>query len=246
MRFMLMHKTNASNEAGIRPSPELIAAVGAHIAEMSRLGIFRDGAGLRASSLGVRLERKGGKTTEVPGPFAGKNELPAALCVLRVRSREEAVMWASRFAELMGDAELDIRPVTEAWDLGLAEKPADDPTVRYMAVFKADANYEAGRLPSPEVRAAVGRLIAEMQEAGVFVTAEALRPSVESKRIRIADEKQAVIDGPFAESKELIAGYLTLEVDSMAEALVWGQRYVQCLDTEELDVRPLFEVEELG
>lgn len=245
MRFMLMHKTNPSNEAGIRPSRELIAAVGEMIGEMSRAGVFRDGAGLRASSLGVRLRRTGGKTNTTPGPFVAKNELPAALCVLRVRSRDEAVEWASRFAVLMGDAELDVRPVTEPWDLGLAEKPANDPTVRYMAVYKADARYEAGAVPSADVRAAIARLIEEMKRAGVFVMAEALKPGAESRRIQSGGGRPVVIDGPFTESKELIAGYVTLELPSIAEALDWAQRYALTLEGAELDVRPLFEPAEL-
>jgi hypothetical protein len=246
MRFMLMHKTNPDNEAGIRPSAELIAGVGATIGEMAKLGIFRDGAGLRASSLGIRLERKAGKVSTTPGPFIGRNELPAALCVLRVRSRDEAVEWATRFATLMGDAELDIRPVTEPWDLGLAEKPKDDPTTRYMAVYKADARHEAGTPPPLEVRAGVAQLMAEMKRAGVFVMAEALKPSRVSKRVRTSGGRQTVIDGPFTESKELIAGYLTLEVPAIADALTWALPYSVLLGNAELDVRPLFEPEELG
>jgi len=245
MRYMLMHKTNASNEAGIRPSAELIAGVGAAIGEMTRAGVFRDGAGLRASSLGVRLERKGGDTRITPGPFVGRNELPAALCVLRVHSREEAAEWASRFAAILGDAELDIRPVTEMWDLGLGEKPADDPTVRYMLVLKADARSEAGSRPSAEVRGGVARLIEEMKGAGVLMMAEGLRPGAESRRIRTAGGRQVVMDGPFTESKELIAGYVTLEVPSMEEALAWAERYAVVLEGAELDVRPLFEAGQL-
>ncbi len=246
MRFMLMHKTNASNEAGLRPPEELITGVGRMIREMQETGIFRDGAGLRASSLGARLEVHGGARTVTPGPFTGKNKLPAALCVLRVRSLEEAVHWASRFAAIVEDAELDIRPLTEPWDLGLAEKPKDDPTTRYMAVYKADARYEAGALPSAEVRAATARLIAEMKQAGVFVAADALQPSARSKRIRISGGKQVVTDGPFVESKELIAGFVTLELPSIAEAVDLGRRYAPILGEEvELDVRPLFEPAEL-
>lgn len=246
MRYMLMHKTNASNEAGIRPSAELIAGVGAAIGEMTRAGVFRDGAGLRASSLGVRLERKGGEARVTPGPFVGRNELPAALCVVRVRAREEAVEWASRLAAILADAELDIRPVTEVWDLGLGEKPADDPTVRYMLVLKADARTEAGAKPSSDVRGAVARLIEDMKRAGVLMMAEGLRPGAESKRIRTTGGRQVVMDGPFTESKELIAGYVTLEVPSMEEALAWAKRYAVVLEGAELDVRPLSEPGGLG
>ena len=245
MRFMLMHKTNAANEAGIRPSQELIAGVGRMIGEMSRAGVFRAGEGLRASSLGVRLQFCDGVRTVTPGPFVGRHELPAALCVLRVRSREEAVEWASRFAAAVGDAEVDIRPVTEPWDLGFGEKPKGDPTTRYMAVLKADATSEAGGLLTPQARAAIARVIDQSKSAGVFVTAEALHPSARSKRIHVAGGKHTVLDGPFAESKELIAGFVTLEVPSMVEAMAWAPRYAEILGDVELDVRPLFETEEL-
>ncbi len=245
MRFMLMHKTNASNEAGVRPPPELIAGVGRIIGEMRQAGVFLAGAGLRASSLGVRLEFRDGARTVTPGPFVGKHERPAALCILRVRSREEAVEWASRFAAIVGDAEVDIRPVTEAWDLGLAEKPKDDPTARYMAVYKADPRYEAGALPSPEARAATARLIDEMKAAGVYLAADGLQPSARSKRIRTVGQKQTIIDGPFTESKELIAGFVSIDVPSMSEALGWAQRYAPILGDVELDIRPLFQPEEL-
>ena len=73
MRFMLMHKTNASNEAGLRPPEELIAGVGRMIREVQETGAFRDGAGLRASSVGAWLKFHGGARTVTPGPF-----IPAA------------------------------------------------------------------------------------------------------------------------------------------------------------------------
>jgi len=177
MRVMLMHKTNPSDEAGIRPPP-----------------VFRDGAGLRASSLGVRLQFRNGAGTIIPGPFTGQHELPAALCVLRVRSRDDAIEWASRFGAIVGDAERDLRPVTEPWDLGVVEPPKHEHPMRYMAVYKADANYEAGALPAAESRAAVTRLIDEMKQAGVYLAAEALQPSSRSRRIRASKGKHGDVE----------------------------------------------------
>ncbi len=245
MRYMLMHKTNASNEAGIRPSPELIAGVGAMIGEMSAAKVFRDGAGLRATSLGVRVKRVAGTVRVSQGPFQGDNELTAALAVLRVRTRDEAVEWARRVAEIVGEAEIDIRPVTEPWDLGLVEKPAGDSTTRYMLVLKGNAQTESGRV-SANTRAAVAGLIESMKQAGVWTMGEALRPSREAKRLLPAAAKPAVIDGPFTESKELIAGYMILELPGIDEALRWARRYAALLDGAEVDVRPLYEVDDLG
>ncbi|HVX89434.1 MAG TPA: hypothetical protein VG940_10935, partial [Gemmatimonadales bacterium] len=138
MRVMILHKSTPDTEAGKIPPMDLIQRVGQMIGDMKTTGIFRDGAGLRASSLGVRLTFVGGRRTVTPGPFVGRHEDPAAFVVLRTRSRDEAVEYATRFAAFLGDGECDIRPVTEPWDLGLVEKPADDPTTRWMLVWKAD------------------------------------------------------------------------------------------------------------
>ncbi len=96
----------------------------------------------------MRLKFAGGKRTVIPGPFAGGNELVAGFAVLRVRSLDEAVDWASRYAAVVGDAEVDIRPATEPWDIGLGKKPGGSTTRRYIAMHKADAKTEAGTPPT--------------------------------------------------------------------------------------------------
>ena len=149
MRFMLMHKSDPGTEAGQLPSKELIARVGGMIQEMAQGGAFLDGAGLRQTALGVRLEFAGGKRTITPGPFKGERELTAGLCIVKVKNLDAAVEWATRFAAIVGDARIDIRPVTEPWDLGMGSRPADQDFTRYMLVYKADARYESG-ISEPE------------------------------------------------------------------------------------------------
>ena len=244
MRVMLLHKVTRETEAGVIPPASLIADVGQMIGDMKAADVFRDGAGLRSSSLGVRLTFAGGRRTEQVGPFVGRNEDPAALCILRVRDRDEAVAHATRFAAVLGDGECDIRPVTEPWDLGFGEKPADDPTSRWMLVWKADPTAPAP-LPSLQVRAALGKLLTELQEAGVFLQGEAFRPSRESKRFPLGPGPRRAIDGPFAESKELISGFCTIEVPTLADALPWAERYLGAVGDVELDLRPLYEADEL-
>jgi len=241
MRFMVMHRTNAANEAGERPSDALIAEVGRMVGELRAAGTFRDGAGLRASALGARVVLAGGRRTVERGPYLGRNELPAALCVVRVRSLEEAVDWAARLGGCLGDAELEVRPLTEPWDLGFGEKPAGDPTTRYMAVLKADPRTEEGAPPAPEARAALAAVLGEARQAGVLLSGEVLRPSSHARRIVRRGGKQLVLDGPFAETKELIAGYLTLEAPAIEDVLPFALRYAVCLEDAELDVRPLYE-----
>ena len=244
MRVMLLHKSNADTEAGRVPPASLIAEVGKMVGDAKSAGILLDGAGLRASSLGVRLTFAGGKRTEVVGPFVGRNEDPAAFTIVRTRTRDEAVEIASRFAAVLGDGECDIRPVTEPWDLGFGEKPKDDPTTRWMLVWKADSNVTAP-LPSLQTRAALGKLVADLQRAGVLLQGEVFRPSREAKRIPVTPGKRRAVDGPFAESKELISGFMTIEVPTLAEALPWAERYIAAVSGVELDLRPLYEADEL-
>ena len=136
MRFMIMHRTTPHWEAGALPGPELIARVGKMLGEMTEAGVLRGAEGLRPSSQGVRLGFSGGKRTVTKGPFTGSNELPAGFAILRVKSIEEAIGWASRFAAIMDVGEIDIRPVTEPWDLGMSPKPPGLTTSRFMALHK--------------------------------------------------------------------------------------------------------------
>ncbi len=119
MRFIIMHKTNAHWEAGAIPTPALLARVGGLLGQLAKAGVLLAGEGLRASSEGVRLKFSAGTRSVSNGPFETGNELPAAFSILRAGSLDEAIEWASRQAKVLGDGEVDIRPVTEPWDIGI-------------------------------------------------------------------------------------------------------------------------------
>ena len=104
MRFMIMHKTDAHWESGATPGPALIARVGALIGELAASGILQGAEGLRASSQGVRLTFSGAAPTITSGPFKGDNELPAGFSILRASSMDEAIDWATRQAQALGDS----------------------------------------------------------------------------------------------------------------------------------------------
>jgi hypothetical protein len=239
VRFIVMHKTNARWEAGEIPSPELIENVGALIGDLVKAGVFRAGEGLRASAEGVRVRFAEGGRTVTAGPFEGANELPAGFTILRTSSIDEAVEWASREAAVLGDVEIDVRPVTEAWDIGMAPKPEKATTRRYMALRKATAASEAGISPSLQQRAALARLAGDGRRAGVHLAAETLRPSARGRRYKNTREGVRVIDGPFSESKELIAGYIIVEAGSLDEAGRIAERYLDVVEAAEVDVREL-------
>lgn len=239
MKFMMLHKTDAYYENGGMPSKELIAGVGAMVGDMVKSGKLLAADGLRSSAQGVRLEFSGGKRTVTKGPLVGENELIAGFAVMRVRSLEEAVEWASRFAGVVGDVVLDIRPATEPWDIGLGKKPEGLTTRRYIAMQKANARSEAGTPPTPLEMERMGALISEMRNAGVLLSTGGLEPSSRAARLRNSGGKQTLVDGPFAESKELVGGFVILELDSRAEAIEWARRYAKVLGEVELDILPV-------
>jgi len=239
MRFIIMHKTDARWEAGAIPSRELIARVGALIGELTKANVLLGAEGLRASSHGVRLRFSGGMRTVSKGPFKGENELPSGFSILRVESLEEAIEWASRQAAVLGDVEIDIRPVTEAWDIGMMPKPNNVTTQRYMALRKATAASEAGVELSPKQQAEMARLIDETQRTGVHLATEAIRPSARGRRYKNSRDGVRMTDGPFTESKELIAGYVMVSAESLEDAARWAMRYIEAVEADEVDLREL-------
>ena len=239
MRFIIMHKTNAHWESGAIPGPELIARVGTLLGTLARAGVLLGAEGLRASSEGVRLRFSAGTRTVINGPFEGNNELPAGFSILRARSLEDAVEWATRQASVLGDMEIDIRPVTEPWDIGMTPAPADVSTRRYMVLRKATSATEAGSAPSSAQRAAFARLIDETVRDGVHVATETMRPSRRGRRYKNSRDGISVYDGPFVETKELIAGYVIVSAASLEDAGRWAVEYALAVEAEEVDLREL-------
>ena len=239
MKFMMLHKTDAYFENGGLPSKDLIASVGKMVGEMVTSGKLLAADGLRSSAQGVRLKFSGGKRTVIKGPLQGENEAIAGFAVMRVHSLDEAVEWASRYAAVVGDAVLDIRPATEPWDIGLGRKPEGLATRRYIAMHKADAASEAGAPPTPLKMERMGALIGEMKKAGVLLATGSLGPTSGGARQRNFGGKQTLVDGPFTESKELVGGFVILELDSRAEAIEWARRYTKVLGDVELDILPV-------
>jgi hypothetical protein len=236
---MISHKTNAYWESGAIPSAELVARVGKLIGELAQAKIFQAGEGLRATSEGVRVRFRDGGRTVTTGPYTGDNELPASITIVRTPSLDEAVEWATQQAEALGDGDVDIRPVTEPWDIGMSRKPADLDTRRYMILRKATATDEAGATPTAHQRAELSRLIEATTRANVHLVTERLRPSVRGRRYKNAVDGVSVFDGPFVESKELLGGYMIVSAASLDAADRWARRYLDTVDADEVDVREL-------
>jgi hypothetical protein len=114
--------------------------------------------------------------------------------------------------------------------------------MRFMAIVKATKDSEAGVLPSKELLAAMGKFNEELMKAGVLLAGEGLQPSSKGARVRFSGTKRTVIDGPFTETKELIAGFWLLQVRSKEEAIEWIKRSPAPFDGEcEIEIRQVFE-----
>jgi hypothetical protein len=117
--------------------------------------------------------------------------------------------------------------------------------MRCLVVVKANQDSEAGKMPTKELLTEMGKFNEELVRAGIMLAAEGLHPSSKGKRVRFEGKKRTVIDGPFAETKELIAGFWLWQVRSMEEAVEWLKR-APFEGGAEVELRPVFEAEDFG
>ena len=267
MRVLVIVKASKESEAGILPDEKLLSDMGRYNEKLVKANLLLGGDGLKASSHGWRVKHSKGKTTVVDGPFAETKELVAGFWLLSVKSMDEAVDWLKRAPFQEGEVEL--RPLFELEEFPV--DPSEDPegwrkkeqelrakpapprkpgTRRYMGLLKADKSTEAGVMPDEKLLAAMGAFFDEGVKAGVILGGEGLHPSSKGKRVRYDGAKRTVIDGPFAETKELVAGYAIMQFASDQEALDWSKRFVQVdapgrLNGEsECELRTFFELED--
>ena len=121
--------------------------------------------------------------------------------------------------------------------------------MRFMMIVKASKDSEAGKMPGEELLAAMGKYNEELMKAGVLVDLTGLQPSSKGARVKFSGGKPTVIDGPFAETKELIGGYWIIDVNSKEEAVQWAMRAPAPHGPDqdgEIEIRPFFELDEFG
>jgi hypothetical protein len=119
--------------------------------------------------------------------------------------------------------------------------------MRVMVMIKANEDSEAGVMPSEQLLTEMGAFNEELVKAGVMLDGDGLKPSSEGARVRFSGSQRTVIDGPFVETKELIAGYWIWQVESLDEAIEWVKRCPNPMSGEsEIEIRPFFEAEDFG
>jgi hypothetical protein len=119
--------------------------------------------------------------------------------------------------------------------------------MRFMLIVKATPESEAGKMPSEELLTAMGKFNEELVNAGVLLAGEGLHPSSRGVRVRFSGKNRTVIDGPFAETKELIAGFWLVQVKSLEEAIEWVKRCPNPMESEsDIEIRQVFEMDDFG
>jgi hypothetical protein len=235
---MVMHKVDANMEQGGPPPQKIIEDMGKLVQGSLVSGVFKDGAGLHRSAKRVRISFRGGERHVTQGPYAGENELVASFAMVKAPSIEGAVEIAGRFAEALGDVDIEIGPVVEPWDLGFGKKPEGERLGRFLLLIKGTPQTESGSPPPPNVERARGDLLEKLRAERVLLASDRLAPSARGRRLKFEPSgKRSWVDGPFTESKELIAGYSLLELPDLDAAVAWAERYAAILVDCEVDVR---------
>lgn len=255
MQFMILRKADASTEAGELPSPALLAAMGAYNEELAKAGMLLGGEGLQPSSRGARIRFSGGKPTVTDGPFTESKELIAGFTMVEAASREEVIEWLKRWPQEDGggNSALEIReggcPGGLRGVSGEGAPALPEGLRRFMILLKSNDRAETGAVPDSQWLGRMARHNDEAVQAGVLLMGEGLKPSARASRLKFARGKPSVMDGPFAEAKELLAGFWIIQARSLQAAVDWALGYpFPFSDSEEVEVeiRLLYEAADFG
>lgn len=230
MRFMSLYRHR--EESTKAPTQEEMAAMGRLIEQETRSGVLVSTGGLAPSAQGARVRRSGAQITVTDGPFAEAKEVVAGFAIIRAGSKAEAIEAAKRFLGVAGDGICEVRPF-----FGPDFAPTEP---RFMLLWRPAGDERTAGPPSPEHLAEMNRFIAAETKAGVLLATGGLGPTALGARVSRSEGKVAVIDGPFAEAKELIAGFGLFEVAGKEQAIEAAKRFLDVVQLGECEVRPYF------
>lgn len=240
MRFIVMHKFGQVEKPEPSVDPKLLDAMHALIGTSIKEGVFENGAGLNPNFPRTRFVSSGGAVAVDAPPITGRDELLAGFAMVEVKNEAEAHDVTRRYVKVVGDAQVEVGRVTEPWHLGVVPAPTEPVPEKYLLLHLADAKSEAATPPSAKEQQDMAALISELTTSRVLMTAEGVLPSKNGRRLHLRGGKQSVVDGPFAESKELIGGFSIIKLPSLDAATEWATRYAHILGPDiEVDVLQL-------
>ena len=251
MQFMIFRKADKDTEAGVMPSGELLQAMGEYNQQLVDAGVMRGGEGLQPSAKGVRMQLSPGRATIVDGPFTETKELIAGFSIIDVESMQAAIDLVSRWPRQDGGGNVELEIRESGCPGGCAEVAAtavtDPQGKRFVVLLRSSADLES-EVPVPREKLdALDAHNAAEAKAGVLLAADGLRSSAHGAKVKIAAGKLSVVDGPFTEIKEMIAGYWMIRVPSLQDAIEWARRNPYPTGPEvEVEIRQVYEMEDFG
>jgi hypothetical protein len=267
MRCMMLVKSNETIEKTGLASEQDLVEMGRYNDELTRAGVVLAGEGFLPSSKGARVRLDRGEFRVTKGPFPEPNRLIAGFWTLETQSKQEAVRWLERAPASAGEVEL--RPLYDPEDFPVdpaeqsggwrdqelaardAHKQTPPPrlpgTKRFILLLQSDAATEAGRMPTEETLSKMGALMEAGVRDGSMLGGDGLKPSALGVKMKSAGGKRTLLDGPFAETKELVAGYTLLQLRSLEDAIAFAKRWLEIhvlvgVPAAEIEIRELMEL----
>jgi hypothetical protein len=250
MRFMMLRKADRDTESGAPPSAPLLAAIGQYNDELANAGVMRAREALHPSTEAARVAFSGRTPAVVGETPAGAKGTVAGFTIIDVPSKEEAIAWAKRWPAIDGGGEVEIEVREGNCPGGVPTVPKPRTAVpdaarpkRFAILLKMNQKGEAGILPDQSRLDAMVKHNEASIRAGVMLAGEGLQPSSRGARVKFSGGKPAVIDGPFAEAKEMVAGFWLIQVSSREEAIEWVKTYPYPYEDAEVEIREVLDDE---
>jgi hypothetical protein len=227
MQFMVMRRSDEALEAGSLPARAVFEDMGRFHEKLDEAGGVGLALGLRPSSRAVRLKLGPGFESITDGPFTEAKELIAGFTVFEAESKEHAIAllkeWPASDADATGEAVLELRETGCPGGCARVPPAAAGEDGRYLILLRSDAGTEADRIPPQAMLDALNAFNAAQAAAGRLLAGDGLKASSSGARVKLSGGQASVIDGPFAEAKELIAGFWMIKAGSMADAIAWAR-----------------------
>jgi hypothetical protein len=231
MQFMVIRKADQATEAGVPPSVQALADMERFKRALAGEGKPGLALGLRPSRRAVRLKLWPGGESITDGPFAEARELVAGFIVFDAPSKEAALdrlrHWPQSDAQATGEAVLELRETGCPGGCAQVPPALDGGDQHYVILLRSSEDTERDRIPPQEMLDALNAFNAAQASAGVLLAGDGLKSSARGARVHIMSQvrggQASVIDGPFAEAKELIAGFWMIRAPSMADAIAWAR-----------------------
>jgi hypothetical protein len=251
MQFMVIRRADEATEAGTLPTAAQLDDMERFNQALSEAGRVGLALGLRPSGRAVRLKMWPGGESITDGPFTEARELVAGFTVFEAASKEAAIgqlgRWPPSDAQATGEVLLELRET--GCPGGCAEVPpaAGEDRDRYVILLRSDAGTESDQIPPQHKLDALNAFNAAQAAAGVLLAGDGLKSSARGARVHFKGGHASVVDGPFAEAKELIAGFWMIRAASMPDAIAWARTLPYPTGPEvEVEIREVYTMDDLA